>query len=64
MNEFSTLSSLWERREDAGAAGVEIEESSCLGGCAKAPCVGVEHEDFEGAVGLEGMTPNEFTSRV
>ena len=29
-----------------------------------APCVGVEHEDYEGTVALEGMSTIEFSDRV
>ena len=41
-----------------------VEESSCLGRCKFAPCVGIEHEEYEGTVSLEGMTSTEFTNRV
>lgn len=64
INEFATLGSLWERKEGANAANVQVEESSCLGSCKLAPCVAVEHEDFVGSVGIEGMTTAEFNARV
>ena len=35
-----------------------------MGCCNFAPCIGVEHEDYEGYVGLEGMESNEITPRI
>jgi hypothetical protein len=29
-----------------------------------APCVAIEHEDYEGTVALQGMTESEFSDRV
>jgi (2Fe-2S) ferredoxin len=46
------------------APSVLVTESSCLGGCRHAPCVAVEHEDYEGTVSLAGMEPGEFARRV
>jgi hypothetical protein len=43
---------------------IEIQESPCLGSCAYAPCVGIEHDDYEGPVALEGMYEDEFRSRT
>jgi len=57
------LTKLYERMEAAGAEGLRIEESQCLGHCKKAPCVSVEHDDYEGPVALEGMNPMEFNRK-
>jgi hypothetical protein len=43
---------------------IRLEESSCLGSCAFAPCVGIEHDDYEGPVALLGMNSDEFASRT
>ena len=63
MDEYSTFSAFWTRIED-NAPTVQVEESPCLGACKKAPCVAIEHEEYEGTVSLEGMTDNEFSDRV
>ena len=63
QDEFSTFSAFYTRIEDR-APSVQVEESPCLGSCKQAPCVGIEHEDFEGPVSLEGMTESEFSERV
>ena len=64
LDEYALFSGLYQRKEEAGASPVEIEESSCLGCCKVGPCVGIEHEDYYGTVALEGMKPNEFNDRV
>jgi len=64
LDEFATYGALYNRRELASAQHVNIEESTCLGSCQLAPCVGVKHEDYTGTVALEGMTDNEFEKRV
>jgi len=43
---------------------VRISESPCLGGCQRASCVGIQHDDFEGSVAIEGMTEAEFAART
>lgn len=58
LDEFATFGALYER---AGDCGVEVEESPCLGKCQLAPCVAVQHEDYEGHIGLEGMTDAELS---
>jgi len=60
LDELATFVGLYERKEGACASDVEVTEASCLGRCGKAPCVGIEHEDYVGTVALEGMNPNEF----
>lgn len=35
-----------------------------MGRCKFGPCIGVEHEDYQGKVALEGMTSEEFQNRV
>ena len=63
MDEYATFSAFYTRAQDRAPA-VEVEECPCLGRCAAAPCVAIEHEDYEGTVSLEGMTPTEFDQRV
>eukprot|EP00549_Striatella_unipunctata_P003445 CAMPEP_0118685548 /NCGR_PEP_ID=MMETSP0800-20121206/7311_1 /TAXON_ID=210618 ORGANISM="Striatella unipunctata, Strain CCMP2910" /NCGR_SAMPLE_ID=MMETSP0800 /ASSEMBLY_ACC=CAM_ASM_000638 /LENGTH=96 /DNA_ID=CAMNT_0006582479 /DNA_START=42 /DNA_END=332 /DNA_ORIENTATION=- len=58
------MASLYERKESAGAPNVVVEESPCLGGCKQAPCVAIEHEEYEGNIGLEGMHDDELTARL
>jgi (2Fe-2S) ferredoxin len=64
LDEFSTFAAFWSRSQERTSLTVQVEESSCLGSCKQAPCVGILHEDFEGAVGLEGMDPAEFNAKV
>ena len=63
QDEFATFGAFWGRIKDSETE-VRVEESPCLGSCKQAPCVGIEHDDFEGMVSLEGMTPTEFSDRV
>mmetsp|Transcript_33052 Transcript_33052/g.38277 ORF Transcript_33052/g.38277 Transcript_33052/m.38277 type:complete len:174 (-) Transcript_33052:147-668(-) len=64
MDEFATVGALYGRKEQAGAKGLVVEEGSCLGRCKSAPCVAVEHEDYEGHVALEGMSDAEFGDQL
>ncbi len=64
MDPYSTFSALYTRIRDSDFPNVQIEETSCLGRCRFAPCVAVEHDDFDGTVALEGMTWSEFNARV
>lgn len=64
LDEYAIISGLYQRKEEADAPEVTVEESSCLGGCKVGPCVGVEHEDYFGTVSLEGMKPNEFNDSI
>jgi (2Fe-2S) ferredoxin len=64
LDEFSTFAAFWSRSQERTSLSVQVEESSCLGSCKQAPCVGIVHEDFEGAVGLEGMDQSEFNAKV
>lgn len=59
LDQYATFSAFWGRSQD-----IRVEETSCLGSCKKAPCVAVEHEDYEGTVALEGMDSFEFADRV
>jgi hypothetical protein len=43
---------------------LSVDESSCLGSCKYAPCVSIEHDEFDGPVALEGMTEREFQART
>ena len=61
MDEFATFGAMYER---AGSTGVSVEESTCLGSCKLAPCVAIQHEDYMGNIGLEGMTENELSLRL
>mmetsp|Transcript_21201 Transcript_21201/g.35086 ORF Transcript_21201/g.35086 Transcript_21201/m.35086 type:complete len:161 (-) Transcript_21201:1251-1733(-) len=64
LDEFSTFSSMFTRIQGGEFPNVQVEETSCLGSCKLAPCVAVEHDDFMGTVALEGMTDNEFSTRI
>lgn len=64
MDEYSTFSAFWGRSHDRTMSAVQVEESSCLGSCKEAPCVGILHEDYEGPVALEGMDQAEFNAKV
>ena len=64
LDEFSTFAAFWSRSQERTSLTVQVEESSCLGSCKQAPCVGILHEDFEGAVALEGMDQTEFNAKV
>ena len=63
MDEFATFSCFWIKAKESMPE-ISVEETACLGACKKAPCVGVEHEDFEGTVALDGMDSFEFSDRV
>jgi len=63
MDDFATYGAFYNRIQDF-APDVQLEESPCLGSCKMAPCVAIEHDDYEGTVALEGMSGNEFTDRV
>jgi hypothetical protein len=65
LEEYATFSAFWERIDDIGLLDQFVmEETSCLGACSKAPCVAVEHADYDGTVALDGMDPLEFADRV
>lgn len=61
MDEYATYGAFFGRIQE-NSSEVSVEESPCLGSCKMAPCVAIEHEDYEGTVALEGMTANEFSS--
>ena len=61
LDQYSTFSAFYAR---ASETSVRVEESPCLGRCKQAPCVAIEHDDYDGTVSLEGMTPVEFSDRV
>eukprot|EP00977_Amphora_coffeiformis_P013030 scaffold3337_cov169-Amphora_coffeaeformis.AAC.40 len=63
QDEYATFSELYVRAKETFPT-MTVEESTCLGCCKAAPCVGIEHEEYEGTVALEGMTDNEFSDRV
>ena len=64
QDELSTFTAMYCLKEENNAPTVQIEESPCLGNCKMAPCVGIEHDDYEGLVSLDGMTDSEFQARV
>lgn len=64
LDEYALFSGIFQRKEESGASSVQVEEGPCMGRCKYGPCIGVEHEDYEGFVGLEGMQPNELSHRV
>ena len=65
LEEYATFTLLYERLvEDQLLSVIPIEETSCLGSCAMAPCVAIEHEDYDGTVALSGMHPSEFRLRT
>lgn len=63
LDEYATFSSLWVRAKEHMPE-IQVEETSCLGACKKAPCVGIEHAEYEGTVALGGMDSFEFSDRV
>jgi predicted metal-binding protein len=60
MDELATFSAFFGRIQDSRIRQIKVEEAPCLGSCNFAPCVAVEHEDYDGTVALQGMTPMEF----
>jgi NADH:ubiquinone oxidoreductase subunit E len=60
MDELATFSAFFSRIQDSRIPQVKVEEGPCLGSCKLAPCVAIEHEDYEGIVALEGMSQSEF----
>jgi hypothetical protein len=65
LDEYATFTLLYERLvENKLLHIIPIEETSCLGSCAMAPCVAIEHEDYDGTVALYGMNPSEFQLRT
>jgi (2Fe-2S) ferredoxin len=63
LDEFATYSAFYVMIQGR-APSVSIEESPCLGSCRLGPCVAIEHDEYDGPVSVEGMTPDEFAKRV
>lgn len=61
LDPYATFSALYVR---GNPNHITVEETSCLGACQQAPCVGVQHEEYVGTVALNGMTDAEFANRV
>jgi len=59
LDEYATFGAMYTRAAE-DLPEITVEESPCLGSCKMAPCIAIEHEDYEGTVALEGMTPIEF----
>ena len=65
LEEYATYTLLYERLLEHQLLNViPIAETSCLGSCAMAPCVAMEHEEYDGTVALIGMNPSEFQMRT
>lgn len=64
MDSLATFGAFYSRAQNGNAPSVRVEEGPCLGSCKMAPCVAVEHDDFDGSVSLEGMSDSEFSDRV
>ena len=65
LDEYATYTLLYERLYQNQLLDViPIEETSCLGSCSMAPCVAIEHEEYDGTVALMGMDPSEFQLRA
>jgi (2Fe-2S) ferredoxin len=67
LDEYATFSAFWERINESNNdiySSISVQEGPCLGACKQAPCVAIEHEEYEGSVALLGMRPGEFSDRV
>ena len=64
LEEYALFSGIYERKNEVNLPMIEINEAPWMGCCKFGPCIGVEHEDYEGYVGLEGMESNEITPRI
>lgn len=65
LEEYAIFAGILERRDDlCPDLPIRVEEGTCMGQCKVGPCIGVEHEDYDGFVGLEGMKIDEFNDRV
>lgn len=65
LEEYALFAGILERRDEYHHnLPLRIEEGTCMGNCKFGPCIGVEHEDYEGYVGLEGMKMDELQDRV
>jgi (2Fe-2S) ferredoxin len=63
LDEFATYSAFYVMIQER-APSLSIDESPCLGSCRLGPCVAIEHDEYDGPVSVEGMTPDEFAKRV
>lgn len=63
LDEFATYTAFYVLSQER-APKVSVAESSCLGACRLGPCVAIEHDEYDGPVSVEGMTPDEFAKRV
>jgi hypothetical protein len=64
MDEYETFANIYSLVKESNVRVASVEECPCLGSCSYAPCVAIEHDDFEGPVALEGMTESEFDARA
>ena len=64
-DEFHTLGEVYAQAQHAKLEkSMVIEDSGCQGNCNMGPCISILHEDYDGNIGLEGMTKNEQLQRV
>jgi (2Fe-2S) ferredoxin len=63
LDEFATYTAFYVLSQER-APSVSVAESPCIGSCRLGPCVAIEHDDYDGPVSVEGMTPDEFAKRV
>jgi (2Fe-2S) ferredoxin len=63
LDEFATYTAFYVLSQER-APPVSVAESPCLGSCRLGPCVAIEHDDYDGPVSVEGMTPDEYAKRV
>jgi (2Fe-2S) ferredoxin len=65
LEEYALFAGILERRdENHRQLPLRVEEGTCMGSCKFGPCIGVEHEDYEGYIGLDGMKMDELQDRV
>jgi len=64
-DEYHTLGEVYAQAQHAKLEkSMVIEDSGCQGNCRMGPCVSILHEEYDGNIGLEGMTKNEQLQRV
>jgi len=67
LDQYHVLGELYAQAQSANMEKcVIVEDGGCQGGrnCKMGPCVAIQHEEFMGNVGLEGMNSNEFQESV
>ena len=67
LDEYHVLGEIYACAQSANVEKcMVIEDGGCQGGknCKLGPCVSVQHEDYDGNIGLEGMYAQELQERV